>query len=127
MTKDKYEVGYKKPPHETQWEKGRSGNPKGRPKGSNKKYVADNLSKKFISFMGEEVFVKTNGETQKLAHIDIIIRKLMKSAADGNTSSIKFIIDQYSKFLSLEEKKILQKSKQNKINVVYADADDKFL
>ncbi len=30
---DKYEVGYGKPPKRTQFKKGRSGNPKGKPKG----------------------------------------------------------------------------------------------
>ena len=29
-----YEVGYKKPPKHTQWEKGQCPNPKGRPRGA---------------------------------------------------------------------------------------------
>ena len=32
-----YDVGYGKPPEATQFEKGKSGNPKGRPKGSKNK------------------------------------------------------------------------------------------
>ena len=33
MSKDKYAVGYGKPPKHAQFKKGQSGNPKGRPKG----------------------------------------------------------------------------------------------
>lgn len=35
MSNDDYEVGYGKPPKHTQFKENRSGNPKGRPKGSN--------------------------------------------------------------------------------------------
>jgi hypothetical protein len=34
MAKDNCEIGYKKPPTRSQFKKGSSGNPKGRPKGS---------------------------------------------------------------------------------------------
>lgn len=41
-----YDVGYGKPPKETQFEPGHSGNPKGRPKGAQN---ADTLARKILS------------------------------------------------------------------------------
>jgi hypothetical protein len=55
-----YEVGFAKPPQGTQFRKGRSGNPNGRPKGA--KSIANILAK-----MGRErVRITTNGSSTAL-------------------------------------------------------------
>jgi hypothetical protein len=50
----KYEVGYGKPPHTTRFQKGHSGNPKGRPKKPDSSLLqyCDELERKKISLSG---------------------------------------------------------------------------
>lgn len=53
MDDNSYEVGYGKPPKHSQFQKGRSGNPKGRPK------KPKNLPALVLKTFGEKVVVKS--------------------------------------------------------------------
>ena len=83
---DDYEVGYGRPPKQTRFAKGQSGNPRGRPK-AQKEGAAD-----ISALLDEPITVKTAGQTQTMSPFEASIRKLAKKAVDGDiTAAIKFI------------------------------------
>jgi len=89
---DDYNVGYKKPPSNTQFKKGKSGNPKGRPKGPTKKL--NNMMDFVDLFLAESerpVVITENGEQNEVMMIQVALRQVIAKAAKGNISAIKFV------------------------------------
>ncbi|WP_170758955.1 DUF5681 domain-containing protein [Ruegeria lacuscaerulensis] len=81
-----YAVGYGKPPKATQFKKGRSGNPKGRPKAS-----------KNVGSMLEEVFfrkipITENGSRREVTMLEAILRQLVNGAVKGEMRSIDRVL-----------------------------------
>ena len=82
-----YEVGYGKPPKHAQWPKGKSGNPKGRPKGSRglRADLDRELETKLtITIKGEEV----TGRAQQL-----MLHMLSRRAAHGDVRAMRILLD----------------------------------
>lgn len=73
-----YEVGYGKPPKKGQFKKGKSGNAKGRPKGSR------NLKTDLIEVLHGKVTVKEGGKELKLTKQQALLRRMMADALQGN-------------------------------------------
>ena len=84
MSKD-YKVGHCKPPEETQFQPGHSGNPNGRPKGSGHKSMRDVVQK----VMNEKMEVSVQGKAKKMSQGEIMVRGLVKSAAQGNPAAFR--------------------------------------
>lgn len=59
-----YAVGNKKPPKHSQFKRGHSGNPKGRPKGS------DGVRKRLGRMLNGRVSINNNGKSVKLSRLD---------------------------------------------------------
>lgn len=81
-----YEVGYKKPPKKTQFGKGKSGNPKGRPKG------AKGLKTIVRELMGEKVVVRTSEGRTKMSRLEALLRKVIENAFTGNARALQSVL-----------------------------------
>ena len=92
-----YEVGYGKPPQATRFQPGKSGNPKGRPKGSRKAPSADTAVEKLKALVLQEAYRPIqirDGETLvELPTIQAAVRSVTLSAAKGNQRARRLLLD----------------------------------
>ena len=82
-----YAVGYGKPPRHTRFEKGRSGNPKGRPSGSK------NMSTLFTEALNETVIIAENGGRRKISKRQAIVKQIVNKAAKGDWRCTKLLLE----------------------------------
>lgn len=85
---DDYDVGYKNPPMHSRFQKGKSGNPNGRPK---KKSVSlyEVLEKEFH----RKINVNEGGKKSQIEILNAIIRQLMHKAVLGDRVAIKLAME----------------------------------
>jgi Family of unknown function (DUF5681) len=77
-TNSNEKIGYRNPPQRTQFKKGHSGNPKGRPKG--KRNLATVLGKT----LQEKVVINENGRRKKITKLEAAVKQLVNKAAAGD-------------------------------------------
>ena len=80
------DVGYGKPPRHSQFKKGRSGNPNGRPKGS--KSVVSAVQRA----LSETVVINENGRRKTISKLDAAAKQLVNKAATGDPRSIQHLL-----------------------------------
>jgi Family of unknown function (DUF5681) len=81
-------VGYGQPPRQTQFRKGRSGNPKGRPKGSR------SLATLMGNALNEAVVINENGRRRTITKGEALIKQLVNRGAAGDARSIQLLLAQ---------------------------------
>ena len=82
---DEYEVGYGKPPKASRFKKGRSGNPKGRPKGA--KGIGASLKRELES----KVTVREGGRVVTISKSDVLTKRVVEKAMKGDMPAIKMV------------------------------------
>ncbi len=85
-----YNVGYGKPPLETRFKPGQSGNPKGRPK------RAKGLNTLARSALTEKVKVRTANGEKRMTRIEALLHKLMELAMKGNGAALANLLKIYA-------------------------------
>jgi hypothetical protein len=94
MTDDP-EVGYKKPPKHSQFKKGQSGNPRGRPRG--RKHAEWEPYERMKELVLQESYrlveFQEGGQKIRLPLIQLMIRKMGISAAQGNSRARRDYMD----------------------------------
>lgn len=81
---DDYEIGYGKPPKSTQFKKGQSGNPRGRPK-----KLAPTVAGQVARLMGEQYSARINGEVVSMTGEEMIARRLVENALKGDAKAFE--------------------------------------
>jgi hypothetical protein len=86
-TRGDYEIGYCKPPRHAGFQKGRSGNPRGRPKGSK------NLATLVSEALDETVSVTEDGRRRRVTKRELVITQLVNKSASADLRAIKQLTD----------------------------------
>ena len=81
-----YVVGYGKPPVHTRFHKGRSGNPKGRPRGKK------NMSTLLSAALDASIIVVENGRRKKITKREAIVTQLVNRSASADLKATQIVL-----------------------------------
>jgi hypothetical protein len=87
MSDDDEKAGYRRPPKRTQFKKGQSGNPAGRPKAPRDRRA------RVRKILDELVAVTENGRTSQRPVFEVAIKQLAKKGALGDLRAIRTMLD----------------------------------
>jgi hypothetical protein len=81
-----YEIGYRKPPLHTRFQKGKSGNPKGRPRGKK------NMSTLLSTALNASIVVVANGRRKKITKREAIVTQLVNKSAAADLKATQIVL-----------------------------------
>jgi hypothetical protein len=93
----KKEIGYRRPPRATQFNKGESGNPRGRPKGSR------NIGKVLLDVTGQKIAVTENGRTRRMPALEVMLRRLASDAIKNDQGALQLFFSLVDRYADLTE------------------------
>ena len=89
-----YKIGYGKPPKSGQFKCGKSGNPKGRPRGSLK------LATDLAAELNEQITVREDGKPRRVSKQRALIKSLMAKALQGDVRANAAVLALYARVIT---------------------------
>jgi hypothetical protein len=83
-----YDVGYGRPPQATKFQAGRSGNPKGRPKGSK------NFKTLFEEELAQPITLTENGKRKRMPKRQALVKQMINKALSNDAKAAAIVLDQ---------------------------------
>lgn len=90
-------VGYGKPPQQHRFQPGKSGNPRGRPKGSRP------VGALLQDILRQKVAVNENGRTRRLPTLEVMLRRLANDAMRNDKPALKLMLSLVDRYGSSPE------------------------
>ena len=95
---DDYEVGYRKPPRHTRFEKGCSGNPKGRRKKARRD--DETLGEMLTRVTRGTVRLTMQGKSVEVTKLEAVLEQVTNQAARGNVPAVRVLVMLMERFVS---------------------------
>jgi len=95
--KSSQSVGYRRPPKTTQFKKGKSGNPRGRPKGSR------NVGAVLRDVIDQKIQITENGKIRHLPALEVMLRRAFNDAMRSGPGAQKFFFSLIDRYADLNE------------------------
>ncbi len=87
-------VGYGKPPKAHQFKSGKSGNPKGRPKGAKSRETI------LHELLNSKITIRRDGKARKITVLEGIFHRVVEDSLKGNIKSAAFLLNQLAAIAS---------------------------
>ena len=94
---DDYDVGFGKPPKDTQFRKGRSGNPKGRPKGTK------NLKTDLMEELQELISIREGNTRKTISKQRALVKSLIAKAVHGDPRAANAVLQMLHRLAFADE------------------------
>jgi hypothetical protein len=117
-----YPIGYRKPPKNTQFQKGISGNPSGRPK------KASDLDADLLRELNSPISINEHGKRKRIPRIQGILKQLGNKALTGDIRAARVLLPYYQQAV---ERAALAKAQVSEfgaeLDQIWKDATDEEL
>ena len=95
-----YTVGYARPPKATQFKAGKTGNPRGRPKGSRTVWAI------LQDILRQKVAVTESGKTRRIAALEVMLRRLVNDAMRSDAKALKLLLALIERYAETTEAQV---------------------